>query len=316
MNILMIGNFGTSWDGSICDEEHVAAALEDLGHEVARWQREITNNTGWMVGTKFDFAIIAQWDGYDKDLSRVNGDTIIESIRQYTDKVIYWTFDYQAKGQEWHEKLIEGCDLYLSAQFEDNPKHRWLPQAFAPMFLDEDLPVKQRQEFGEDKEYDVIFTGTYIPQGMFRAEVLKAVDKKYNLSVFSVTQNEWRAQGLKNVYGPVLDYDLPKLIAKAKINLSVDLFPGNMGCWSDRNAQIMACGGLVLYKYARLSEEEFGGGVAYFNTVDECLEKIDYLLKNPEAAKDIAEAGYKIAHTRLMVIHRVENLLTIIENTL
>ncbi len=31
MRILSIGNFGRSWDGSICDEEHIAKALEDMG---------------------------------------------------------------------------------------------------------------------------------------------------------------------------------------------------------------------------------------------------------------------------------------------
>ena len=28
MRCLFIGNFGTSWDSSICDEEHIAEALE------------------------------------------------------------------------------------------------------------------------------------------------------------------------------------------------------------------------------------------------------------------------------------------------
>ena len=41
MRILSIGNFyNPSWDGSFPDEEHIAKALEELGHEVFRNQRE------------------------------------------------------------------------------------------------------------------------------------------------------------------------------------------------------------------------------------------------------------------------------------
>jgi hypothetical protein len=41
VKILSIGNFlNPSWDGSIPDEEHIAQALESLGHEVVRVQRE------------------------------------------------------------------------------------------------------------------------------------------------------------------------------------------------------------------------------------------------------------------------------------
>ena len=95
------------------------------------------------------------------------------------------------------------CDLFLSPEFKPLDKHRWLPQAFAPMFLDIHRPIIQRQEFGEDKDIDVLFTGTYLPQCTFRTEVLKAVDEKFKLHVCSVTQNEWNEQGLKDVNPPV-----------------------------------------------------------------------------------------------------------------
>ena len=36
MKILFLGNFGTGWDGSICDETHIAGALERLEHTVVR----------------------------------------------------------------------------------------------------------------------------------------------------------------------------------------------------------------------------------------------------------------------------------------
>lgn len=61
MRILSVGNFGLGWDGSVCDEEHIATALEQLGHTVSRLQRE----SQWTITDDFDFTLISQWDGYN-----------------------------------------------------------------------------------------------------------------------------------------------------------------------------------------------------------------------------------------------------------
>jgi glycosyltransferase involved in cell wall biosynthesis len=298
-NILIIGNFGKGWDNSICDEKHISDCLALLGYKVTELQREMSEHN--VVEKDQDLIIISQWDNYPKNF--------IKNLKQgFRCPVVFWAFDYQEDGQAWHEEMVKECDLYLSPLMDSKyPNHQWLPQAFAPMFLD---------KVNVFKEYDVVFTGTYLPQGKFRTEVLKAVDEKFNLHIFSVTQEEWKTQGLKNVHPPVMDYDLPELYGKSKIVLSVDLFPGHKGCWSDRNAQAMACGACVIYKYAPLSEEEFQDGVVYFNTIDECLSRIQFLLDNKDIAKKVAEKGHVIARSSLMAIHRVKNLITILENTL
>jgi hypothetical protein len=303
---MVYGNFGKSWDGSICDEKHVSDALAVMGYTVIECQREMGIAEG-----EPDLVIVSQWNGYQKNF-------IEELKKKYNCPVVYWAFDYQWEAHEdWHFEMATQADLFLSPEMEHAHEYKeakanfqWLPQGFAPMFLDRiDDPTII-------KEHEIVFTGTYLPTGGFRTDVLKKVDSEYHLDVFSITQNEWKAQGLKNVHPPVLDYDLPDLVSKTKITLSVDLFPGRAGCWSDRNAQVMSCGGLVLYKYTPLSEEEFGDGVVYFNTIDECLSRIDFLLKNPDVAKEIAKTGYFIAKTRLSALARVKNLITIIENIL
>jgi len=302
-SIAVIGNFGTSWDGSIPDESHIADCLTVLGYSVTTQQREDGIPKG-----NFDLVVVSQWNGYKKDF-------ILNMKKKLKCPVVYWAFDYQFDSHEdWHFEMAEQADLFLSPEMGHMEQYiqrgvnfRWLPQGFAPMFLD---------KMNVFKEYDVVFTGTYLPQCQFRTDVLKAVSEQYNLDVFSVTQNEWKAQGLQRVNGPVIDYDLPELYGKAKVVLSVDLFPGVMGSWSDRNAQAMACGACVLYKYAPLSEEEFGDGVVYFKTIEECLARIDFLLKNQDIASEIAKNGYIIARTKLMAIHRVKNLITIVEHEL
>lgn len=303
MNILLIGNFGSGWDGSICDEKHISNALEDLGHEVHEWQREDVNK-GFVPNGPFDFILVAQWSGYPPNFIR-------ETKRFYRCPVVYWAFDYQFDSNEnWHFEMAKEADFFVSKEMDNREFYKsiganfkWLPQDFAPEFLDAEE---------HEKEYDVVFTGSYLPHAPFRTEVLKAIDEKYDLHVFSVTPDQWKEQGLKNVHGPIMDHGLPELYGKSKIVVSVDWKQAE-GYWSDRNAQAMCCGAFVLFKYVPMSELVFSEGVAYFNTIDECLEKIEFYLNHEESRNIIANLGYLLAQQNLKVSNRVEQLLTIVE---
>lgn len=304
MKILTIGNFTTGWDGSICDEEHIANALEGLGHEVIRWQREnVASGQTNMPSGEFDFTLIQQWDRYPDNLDKLPR------------PLVYFAFDYQADGQAWHEQLVSQSDLYLSKRIADSkyPNWQWLSQDFSPMFLDRIRPyIADRIE----KDIDVLFTGSYLPWATERIETLKAVDNNFNLTIHSFTPDAWKAEGFKNVYGPVMDDALPELIARAKINLSID-HTIEAGYWSDRNAQIMACGGLVLFKYVPLSEAIFRDNIIYYYDRDDCLNKISQLLEMPEEDRDLITAmSHDYAQKHLMVDNRVSDLLAIVESIL
>lgn len=294
MRILTIGNFGYGWDGSVCDEEHIAQGLEHFGHEVIRWQRE------GMVAYKeniyqADITLIAQWDSYPDDL-----------WEYLPGKRVYWAFDYQAEGQEWHERLIKKADLYLSKRIADSKysNWQWLAQDFAPDFLDTlDQPIH--------KDIDVLFTGTYLDWAKDRNEILKAVDDKYNLVIHSVNPDGWKAAGFKNVNGPVMDDALPELISRAKVNLSID-HTLEAGYWSDRNAQIMCCGGFVLFRYVPLSTAVFRSNISYFHDIDSCFTSLDYWLENDEDRENLAAIGHDFARQNLIARERVSDLLNIV----
>jgi hypothetical protein len=293
MKILSIGNFGFGWDGSICDEEHIAEALEELGHNVIRLQREEFGKVGGIPwANDYDFCLIAQWDGYkDSWLEE------LKKIKQYGRDypIVYWAFDYQADGQEWHERLIKQADLYLSKRIADSKyaNWQWLSQDFAPAFLDKFTHYENAEPI------DVLFTGSYLPWATERNETLKAVDEKFNLVIHSI--NEW--PGFKDQRGPVMDHALPELYARARVILSID-HTLEAGYWSDRNAQIMACGKRPLFRYIPLSEVRFGNRVDYFYNTEDCLQKI----KEFSAAPTNAEGLY--------VKDRVQDLLTIVEGIL
>jgi len=298
MRVLSIGNFTTGWDGSICDEEHIAKALEEFGVEVIRFQRENQVSGGYKHPSAYldiDFVLLAQWDGYDADF--------IKSLQK---PLVYWAFDYQADGQEWHEKLIAASDLYLSKRIADSryPNWRWLSQDFAPSFLHPFDEVEQ--------DIDVLFTGTYIDYATERNSLLKLVDDNFNLTIHSITPDRFIEQGFKNVHGPIVDHGLPELYARAKINLSLDAVV-EAGYWSDRNFQIMRCRGFVLFRYVPLSEATFKDGVMYFYHGADLLEKIALYLNHDEERKTIAQEGFFMSETAWS---RVQELLIIVGSVL
>lgn len=298
MNIISVGNFaGLGWDGSWTDENHIADSLEGLGYEVTRFQREETKEAYWKLPNA-DFALIQQWDGYADDL--------VARLRMFTKVIVFAAFDYQEWNQPWCEKLIEQSDLYLSKRIADSKYKNWSwwCQDFAPQFLDKAPRV--------EKDIDVLFTGSYLPWATERNETLKAVDDKFNLVIHSV--NEW--PGFRDVRPPIMDDGLPGLYARAKVVLSID-HTIEAGYWSDRVAQILCCGGLVLHRYQPMCEIPFKNKVAYFGDVDECLFQIDRLLEMPEEDADLCRrVGYEYADEFLRVNNRVEDLLTIVRGIL
>jgi len=301
MNIVFTGNFlGRGWDGSITDENHISDALEELGHTVYKIQREdhsILPDFNY-IEKPIDFVLISQYDQYPEDW-------IPRLKEQYNCPIILWSFDYQSDGQEWHERLVNGSDLYLSKRLADSKysNWQWLSQDFAPDFLD-------KVESGT-KDIDVLFTGSYLDWATERNETIKAVGEKFKLVIHSV--NEW-PQGSRE---PVMDEKLPELYARARIVLSID-HTLERGYWSDRNAQAMACGAFVLFRYVPLSETVFRNHVAYFYNVEDCLNKIGNLLQ-PQyipIREQYARQAHEYARNNLMVKNRVMDLLIIVENYL
>lgn len=318
MKILSIGNFGTGWDGSICDEVHIADALVLMGHTVFEGQREhwvkiveneysedllfeeiVKSNTESFKN--LDFILVSQWDGYPEGF--------IPYLKHRKNiPVVYWAFDYQADGQAWHEGLVAGADLYLSKRIADSkyPNWQWLSQDFAPEFLHRHSPYV-------DHNIDVLFTGSYLPWATERNEILKVVDEKYNLTIHSV--NKW--PGFKNIQPPIMDEGLPALYARAKVILSID-HTIETGYWSDRNAQIMACDARPLFRYVPMSEHTFHNYVDYFYSLDDCMKQIDTRLHDYDENMEniMSLSTYDYAQSHLMVKNRVQDLLTIVGSIL
>ena len=296
MRILMVGNFNVGWDSSICDELHIANALREAGHEVLQIQREHFA----VPDGKYDLAIFSQWHSYPNDF--------VFLLQEICKTVAYWSFDYQWHEQEsWHFKLATEADIFFSKEMEHRTEYekmganfQWLSQDFAPSFLDRVEGVK--------KDIDVLFTGTKIDHATDRTRLIKLIDENFDLQVYALNSDSWKAEGIKNANQSVVDHGLPELIARAKIHISIDHI-NSEGYWSDRNAQIMACGGFVLFKYVPMSEVVFGPWITYFHTDQQVLNLIKKYLADDDTREMWANGGYEYARNNLLVGNRVHQML-------
>jgi len=300
--VLFLGNFWKAWDGSVCFENYIKDSFETLGHIVYPIQREKWREEVKKVD-KVDFILISQWEGY--------GD--IKELRKFKAPIIYWAFDYHWQTlADWHINLAKEADLFLSKELEHKDFYEkkgvnfhWFLEDFAPDFYDRRFP---------SPTYDVVFTGSYLDWAKERTELIKAIDKKFNLEVYTFTVDQWEKQGV-NVHSFAHDDELAEIVAKSKINIAID-HVNSAGYWSDRVARIMALGGFVLNRYVPQQELIFKDYIEYFKDTDECLEKIAYYLKHDNKRERFAERGYKYAQENLKCINRIKELIIIYEKVL
>ena len=210
---------------------------------------------------------------------------------------------------------------------EANPNSFYLPEDCAPPTHDKlevlgESPeeIKRMAEIlgFTQEEYPVIFTGTYYDFGEGRPGILEQIREKIKpipLYIFGDNWTTWREHGFPDAQGGCVDELYRRLIAKAKISLALDWRTDIEGFWSDRVAQIQASGGFVLSRFVVGMERAFGPDketCVYWDTVDDCAEKIKYYLEHENERKEILERGYQWAKRYMTFDYRVRQFLTIL----
>jgi spore maturation protein CgeB len=134
---------------------------------------------------------------------------------------------------------------------------------------------------------DVAFIGK--PNTSERVECMREVAKRFDLKLWG---SDWERFGLTSADKDVYADGYRKICAGAKIILG----------W---------CGGFLLTLYSPSLEEIFERGrqLDWFETIEECCQKIEYYLQHSEKRKKIAQAGYELAHREYSYEKMVEKIL-------
>ena len=141
-----------------------------------------------------------------------------------------------------------------------------------------------------------------------RTECLREVSKRFDLKLWG---SGWEKFGLAAAAKDVYASEYRKICAGAKIILgwnidsTVDLY------FSNRTWYTLGCGGFLLTAYSPSLEELFGRGkeLDWFESIEECCDKISHYLRHDEERKKIAMNGYHLAHKKYSYEKMVEKIL-------
>lgn len=130
-----------------------------------------------------------------------------------------------------------------------------------------------------------------------RTECMREVAKHFDLKLWGAG---WEKVGMKSEMKDVYIAEYRKICAGAKIILGWNIDPTIDLYFSNRTWFTLGCGGFLLTAYSPSLEELFGRKreLDWFETIEECCEKIRYYLQHDKERKKIAEAGYHLAHNK------------------
>ncbi len=126
------------------------------------------------------------------------------------------------------------------------------------------------------------------------------IDAKFDFKIFTGSDTENLPELAPYNYGMV-DYQtqMPLVFAGSKINLNISLRSIHSGI-PLRVLDIMACGGFVLSNWQPEISEYFeeGAEIVTFDSLEDCLDKIEYYLIHEEERRQIAANGQRKVQER------------------
>lgn len=315
MRISYVGNFQPRHS----TETHIAATLEDLGHQVIRIQEtpELESDL-WLVKVV----------GSDLFLyTRTWGKMVTLADLDYIKKLGIPTASYhldlyvglkREDGLEndpfWRTDYVftpDGSPDAAKVFKEKNINHFYMkPGVFKPEC------VMSRAE----PNLDVIFVGGGSPTGEgpqyghtewpYRGQLLKFLKDTYGdrFHKYGWPQETVRNEALNMLYAST----------KVVVGDSLCLDFKRPYYWSDRACETMGRGGFLIHPYIKGMDEEFTDGeniVFYeYNNWDQLKEKIDYYLTHDEEREKIRKAGFENVKANCTYHNRMEKMLSLISD--
>lgn len=186
---------------------------------------------------------------------------------------------------------------------------------FLPFAVDKTLIDFHPDFISPDYKYQLAFGANADKERIAQIKNLLKTDISLSKDLF-VFGSGWN--NLKNLRSKeIKGKDYFKTIAQSKINLNF-LRAQNKGAHNLRTFEIPACGGFMLHEYSQEAMELFKPDVhaVYFSSMEECVDKIKFYLKQDEMRLKIAQNGYEQAmkfensyEARVEVIIQKFNLL-------
>lgn len=311
MRILYCGNFQPAHS----TENHVAATLEDMGHEVVRLQENELRDRDLFQRTQEvgpDLVLWTRtWPGYvtQTDINAIR-DSGVKTVSFHLDLYMgisrekkvandpFWRTDYVFTPDGDPESAQKFAALGIN--------HYYLPAAVWSKEVGFGTP---RQEYA----CDVAFIGSvwqYHPEWPYREELYKFLRDTYG--------KRFRVYG--HPYESVRGLDLNDALASAKVVIGDSLVPNytHQNYWSDRLYETTGRGGFTIFPMIRGLETQFNLDtelVTYrFGDFDELQSLIDFFVGNEDMRNHFRNKAVARVIKNHTYHHRMEKLLEIVND--
>lgn len=309
MKIIYIGNFRPRHS----TENHLAATLEELGHDVIRLQED-TEDRGTLVPTilaaKPDlFMFTRTWGNLvDHELLSALRTNNIPSVSYHLD--LYYGIGRESgilRDPFWRTDFVFTPDGGHAAEFtRDGINHFYLRPG---VFKRECYPGIPRDHF----KYDVIFVGSdgsdYHNEWPYRRQLIEFLRETYG--------NRFHRFGNGDIV--VRNQDLNDLYASAKIVVGDSLCVGfnHPHYWSDRVYETIGRGGFMIHPEIEGMRDELEGGehLAYYHYGDfqELQAAIEFYLERDDLRNDIRKRGQAFVRENCSYSERLQEMFKILK---
>lgn len=296
--IAYIGNFGPPHS----TENHVAAALRNLGHAVDEYQEN--DPESWVtlqtlaVSTDADsfgaLPDLVLWTrtGWDPPIPRDVQLATIDLFERRSIPVVgfhldrWWGLDREHQIDD--EAFFASTRLFTAdggnaeGWIRKGIEHRWSP----PGVLD-----AETRRVGDPDRFpvDVAFVGSwkrYHREWPYRKELVLWLRANYGRSMFLAPRAGFAPRG----------QDLADVYAGAKVVVGDSCLARGIGrYWSDRVPETIGRGGVLIHPRVAGLDEHFVDGehLVTYDVGDWAglKDRIDYFVENPDAGREMAEAG-------------------------
>lgn len=304
MRICYVGNFGPQHS----TESHLAATLEDMGHEVTRIQESASKQFNIVRAFRHDlFLWTRTWPGFITTahlaaLRQLN----IPSVSFHLDLYVgisrqnkigsdpFWRTDYvfTADGDPHSTEVFK----------QKGVNHHWLKPGVYKKECKKGLP---RAEFA----HDVIFVGSrdYHAEWPYRVKLLDWLSNTYG----SRFKHYGHTESIRN-------QELNDLYASAKVVVGDSLCVGfkHKNYWSDRIYETTGRGGFMIHPFIAGLDAEFEPikeVVFYeYNDWDVLKKLIDFYIENDDVRQAIRDQGMLRTKYEHSYHNRMEEMLQVI----
>lgn len=179
--------------------------------------------------------------------------------------------------------------------------------------MERDLPTGPLDNTVETREfiYGQYVINRYITS-LERKEVFTRIGEKYKFDLYTY-EKDFTLPNCIN-HGPIENYEgSPYIYKTAKINMNISLRSITTGI-PLRCFEIMGSGGFLLSNYQADFDDCYTAfeDYAYYEDLDDMMNKIDYYLTHEKERKEIAQNGYRKTLENYTYEHRIKQILDVV----